>query len=162
MRTRGGPARLYDLESGDARILYEPVTDIGDFSGTRAFDFAPHAPLAFSGGGAWLSAISEFHADRVYDSSTGAHRFTLGYDGPTFDQSWSLDDTRLLTVHDDAIRLWDLGDSSERQLAVFLAEDWVALAIERVSRGFTPGECSAYRLEPCPSTLSEVLRLYRS
>ncbi len=99
--------------------------------------------LAFSPDG---TTIATTHADgtvRVWDAVSGIQRLVLpGHNGPAWAVAFSPDGSMLASSGGDGIvRVWALA-----------TDDLIAIAEDRLTRGFTDDECRQYlHLERCPA-----------
>lgn len=163
------PVTIWDLASGEvvstidtaaANVEFAPtgdllvssrrvenVADVWDaVSGERVATISSPAPidwLTFSPDGTSLASAHPDGTLRIWDPRTGVLGLTLGGDGgPIVAMAFSPDGTKLATNGGDGIaRVWalDLGDL-------------IAIATDRLTRGFTDDECRQYLHVPrCPA-----------
>ena len=134
--------RLLDVASGTVI----PV----DLGGVPEVDSSEEDALLFSPDGSLLAVVGDGR-DAIVDPSDGSLELRLYGTGPTYESWWSADGTELLTSHDDEILLWAIVQDPGRIREALESGDWVGFAQDQLVRGFTPGECLGYDIDPCPS-----------
>ena len=130
--------------------LLEGVVDVWDAdTGERVANLAGHTGLVndvtFSADGSTVATASADGTARVWDPTTGSQSQVLRGDGPLASVGFSPDGSKLATVSGDGVaRVWALD-----------LDDLIAIATDRLTRGFSDDECRQYlHLERCPEPSS--------
>jgi hypothetical protein len=112
------------------------------------------ATVAFSPDGTLISVVTS-EQDFIFDAADGSLVMRLGPKRKTLDYSWTADSSKILITHEIVILLWAVRPDARLSGDVAGTQDPMALALELLTRGFTPSECSLYNIDPCP-TLAEM------
>ncbi len=182
---RIGPTWLMAISPDGSRFVYVPVNNrhtrtsdpvLADTSSQLAVltldEGSPNAldnPVSFSPDGKKIAVSTDTYdyvflteADDTFGGTVyGSRLFRMADDGDGNQHSWTADSSRLLTMsHDPSLLLWDVDLVPSVHLQGLMGLDYkglVALARERITRGFTKGECTIHAVDPCP-TLEEIRR----
>jgi WD40 repeat protein len=102
----GGPARVVDLDSGEALFTLGALGADGE------------RDLSWSPDGQWLATTGGDGNARIWDGDTGEQLFTVaGHTGAVEALDWSPDSTRLATAsRDGTARVWGIEDEGVREL----------------------------------------------
>jgi hypothetical protein len=111
-------------------------------------------PVSFSPDGSLIVTITE-HEDWIFNATDGSTFKRIPSNQQTLGHSWSSDSAKLLTAHDDVLLLWAVHPDAGRLGRISAATDTAPLAMELLTRGFTPVECQIHSIDPCP-TLDEM------
>jgi WD40 repeat protein len=104
--------------------------------------------------------IPSSHVDELGMSDDGSMIASAGFDG--FVRVWEVATGRLL--HEIALgdtRVWNVEFADDSHLLIVPdggpvlvmtidTEELLQIARDRLTRGFTPAECSKYQIDPCP------------
>jgi WD40 repeat protein len=153
VRTIDTPATNAVFDPTGTRIAtsrqVEGIAEVWDAeSGEKVATLAGHTGLildiAFSHDGSRVATASADGTVRLWDPETGAQLLVLrGHDSPVGSVVFSPDDSKVASVGGDGIvRVWALD-----------LDDLIAIANDRLTRGFTDDECRQYlHLERCRQT----------
>jgi hypothetical protein len=111
-------------------------------------------PVSFSPDGSLIVTITQ-NQDWIFNASDGSTFKRIPSNQHTLGHSWSSDSTKLLTAHEDVLLLWAVRPDAGRLGRIGVSTDTTSLALELLTRGFTPGECQTHSIDPCP-TLEEM------
>ncbi|HSJ35202.1 MAG TPA: hypothetical protein VLB85_09130 [Acidimicrobiia bacterium] len=111
-------------------------------------------PVSFSPDGSLIVTVTQ-NEDWIFNTTDGSTFKRIPSNQQTLSHSWSSDSAKLLTTHDDVLLLWAVHPDAGRLGRISASSDTAALAMELLTRGFTPFECQIHSIDPCP-TLEEM------
>ena len=147
------------MVSLDGSLLYaaDPEGEVWVYD-TTTWEFVaswkPHdvrvRGMAFSPDGGRVVTTAADNFVKVWDVSEIGARSAVSGPPPLLDRIPAPKPSDAAWLSDDRLALF-LADGAKWMEVSLSVEDLVADARARLTRSFTPGECSTYQIDPCPS-----------